>query len=254
MSGPPSSTASRRRARGPASGTTPGNVATTLRPIPTPRSRARRRRSGLLTAVLLTLVGCTQPVSHAVTNKVVTTVSTATSGTEPPPPAPFAITGAGFDLHTAGAVGTAAFNAAWAGVLSTLNRYLDAAVLTPLRSGGPAGDLAPLFTGPAAARVASPGPDRAAFIDEGLPPAVGIKPVSSVATLTALAGEDGVMSVISADLDLRIAAQVDGAPLTIARTGELVLVPEGGAWKIDAYSLTVRRDTAAATTSTTVRA
>jgi hypothetical protein len=74
-----------------------------------------------------------------------------------------------------------------------------------------------------------------------------------VAGLTALAGTDGTVSVVTAGLDLRLIGHVAGAPVTVVRTGELVLVPEGSTWRIDAYDLRVVRTLAEDTTTTTVR-
>ncbi|MDQ3898636.1 MAG: hypothetical protein M3326_15565 [Actinomycetota bacterium] len=216
----------------------------------------------LLVASLLLATGCSAPVSHAYTTQGTTTLPPAPTSTSPEvvvaqaPAAPeeaLVITGAGFDLHTAGTVSKAAFDAAWSGVLDTLNRYLEEAVLTPLRSGGPAGDLRPLFTSLSVAQVMTVGDDRAAFIDEGLAPASDLHKDAAVATLTALAGADGTMSVVAANLELRLSGHVDGAPMFLDRTGELVLMPEGGTWRIDAWDLKVTRRLAQSTTSTTAR-
>lgn len=163
------------------------------------------------------------------------------------------ISGSGFDLQAVGPVGPGVADGAWKGVLGTLGRYLEAGILVPLRSGGPAGDLRPLFTAGAAARVTSPGADRSAFIDEGLPPATDIRSDAAAATLTGLAGADGKMSIVTARLDLRLRAEVDGAPVVIARTGELILRPEGDTWKIDSYDVRVSRDTTDAGTTTTAK-
>ncbi|HJV08697.1 MAG TPA: hypothetical protein VJ653_03425 [Acidimicrobiales bacterium] len=217
------------------------------------------RRLLFLVAGLVAVTSCTRSSSAAFTTQTVPTTlppsSTSTSVLvlAVPPPAPITITGAGFDLHTAGRVPTAAFDAAWAGVLDTLNRYLEVAVVNPLRSGGPAGDLAPYFSGPAAAKVTVVGPDRGAFIEESLPPLSDLREETGVAQLTGLAGADGVMSVITANLDLRLIGHVAGSPVTVVRTGELVLMPEGGRWRIDAYDLKVVRSQAEDTTTTTVR-
>ena len=220
-----------------------------------------RRNLILLVAGLVLLTGCSEPVSHAFTTQATTTQAPAPTTTTPLEAAqtpvradePIVITGAGFDLHTAGRVGQAAFDAAWAGVLQTLNRYLEEAVLTPLRTGGPAGDLTPLFTPLSVAHVMTVGDNRAAFIDEGLAPATDLRKDAAVARLTALAGADGAMSVVTADLDLKLSGLVNGAPLFLERAGELVLVPEGGTWRIDAWDLKVTRRLAQATTTTTAR-
>lgn len=215
------------------------------------------RRLLLLVAALALLAGCTGSGSHAFTTQSSVPPGSADTAPAPtvavPPPAPITFTGAGFDLHTAGRVTPAAFEAAWAGVLGTLDRYLAAAVLTPLRSGGPAGDLTPFFTRPAAVRVMTVGPDRFAFIDENLPPVSEVRKESAVAGLTALAGADGIMSVVTAGLDLRLVGHINGALVTVTRTGELVLVPEGGTWRIDAYDISVTRTIADSITTTTVR-
>ncbi len=210
-----------------------------------------------LVAGLVLLTGCRGPGSHAFTTQTTAPqapVETAPATTAPvPPPLPIAFTGTGFDLHTAGPVGPAAFDAAWAGVLDTLNRYLEAGVLTPLRSGGPAADLTPLFTPSAAERVIPGGADRFAFIDENLPPVSDVRAESAVAGLTALAGPDGIMSVVTAGLDLRLIGHINGALVRVNRSGELVLMPEGGTWRIDAYDISVTRTLADETTTTTVR-
>jgi len=192
-------------------------------------------------AGLALLTSCSRPPSQA--------FSTAPDGGV----GAVAITGAGFDVESAGDVSKDTSDATWAGVLATLNRYLEAAVLTPLRTGGPAGDLAPLFTSLAVDRVTT-GPDRAALIDEGVPPATDIRADASVATLTALAGSDGTVSVVDATLDLRLRGRSADGPLTVTRTGDIVLLPDGGTWRIDSYDITASRTFGgAATTTTTAR-
>jgi len=215
------------------------------------------RRTLFLVAGLVLLMGCSRP-SRAFTNQTSRTQSPAVTTAAPslplPRPEPIHFTGAAFDLNAATEVPPSrSYDAAWAGVLDTLNRYLDAAVLKPLRTGGPAGDLTPLFTAPAAARVMAVGPDRFAVIDENLPPLSDVRQDKALAGLTGLAGTDGVMSVVTAGLDLRLIGHINGAPVTVVRTGEFVLVPERGIWRIDAYEITVTRTVAQDTTTTTVR-
>ncbi len=199
------------------------------------------RIPAFVVAGLVVLTGCGPSVSRAYST------SPASSGM-------IAFTPTSFDLRTAGEVPKPAADAAWSGVLDTLNRYLEAGILTPLRSGGPAGDLRPLFSGPAADRVMAAGPDRFAIIDENLPPVDDLRPRAVLAGLTGLAGPDGIMSVVTAGLDLRLVGTAAGAPISITRTGELVLVPDGGTWRIDAFDVLVTRTLAdGATTTTTAR-
>lgn len=164
----------------------------------------------------------------------------------PVPPGEFAIAGAGFEVHASGRVNRTALQEAWAGVLATMNAYLEAGVLTPLRSGGPAGDLSPFFTAEAVQRVAATPSDRAAFVDEGLPPATVITKEAAVARLSALVDDRGTVGVVAAQLDVRLIAEIEGGPVTVSHTGELVFTPEGGAWKIDAYDVRASRDSAPA--------
>lgn len=208
------------------------------------------RRTLLLVAGVLLAAGCSR-ASPAFTTQTTLPPAPPPPTVSLPPPPPIVFTGDAYDLHTASPVGTATFDATWAGVLDTLNRYLDAAILTPLRTGGPAGDLAPLFNPPALAQVAPGGADRFAFIDENLPPVSDLRSERAVAGLTALAGQDGTVSVVTAGLDLHLVGHIAGAPVTVVRTGELVLMPEGRTWRIDAYDIKVVRTVAEDTTTTT---
>jgi hypothetical protein len=216
-----------------------------------PYACARMYPRMLLAVVgLLVAAGCERSSSAASTAQ--TTIPQMTVPVVSlPPPAPITFTGDAFDLHTAGPPTNASYDATWYGVLETLNRYLEAAIVTPLRTGGPAGDLTALFNPPALERVAPGGVDRFAFIDENLPPVSDLRSEKSVAGLTALAGRDGKVSVVTAGLDLRLIGHIAGTPVIIVRTGELVLMPEGTTWRIDAYDIQVVRTVAQDTTVTT---
>jgi len=216
------------------------------------------RRTLFLVVGLVLLSGCSRPTSHAFTTQTSTTLAPVVTTPAPTLPAPpvqrITFTGDAFDLHAGTDVPRLrSYDAAWSGVLDTLNRYLEIAVLTPLRTGGPAGDLRPLFTKSAADRVMTVSADRFAFIDENLPPVSDVRKEAAVAGLTGLAGADGVMSVVTAGLNLRLIGNINGSLVTVARTGELVLMPEGGTWRIDAYDIKVTRTLAEDTTTTTVR-
>ena len=168
--------------------------------------------------------------------------------TEPPPP-PIAFSVTGGDVHAVTPPAPPLPDDVRAKVTATLERYLEDAVLAPLRSGQPAGDLAPLFTASALARLN--GGDRAGLADEGLPRATRLRSDATSAALAALAGADQAIVVVTAAVELRL--HTGGAEsVAIVRTGDLVLVPDAGEWKIDGYDIRVARDTVdgGATTTT----
>ena len=136
-----------------------------------------------------------------------------------------------------------------AGLQGVLDRYINTAVVVPLRSGAPAGDLASIFGGAALERMT--GPDRAALVDEGLPKASLVRVTSAHADLTALIGPDGIAVVVAA-IKLVVTGVVEGAPLTVERTGELLLAADGENWRVTGYDVRVSRDAAGMVTTTTV--
>ncbi len=143
-------------------------------------------------------------------------------------------------------------DAARAGVTNTLETYANDVVIPSLRSGGRDADLRPYFSGPAGERAAS-APDRAAFVDEDLAPAPNVRPTDSYPSvaLAGLVGRDGQVQIVTAQFTLTLEATGLGAPLTVDRRGELALVKDGAAWRIDSYSVTVTRDTPGSRTTTT---
>lgn len=133
-------------------------------------------------------------------------------------------------------------------VVATLDKWMDDAVVAALRSGA-AGDIAPLFTADVAPRLA--GPDRVALVDEGLPRATAIRPDSQSVALTALTDGDGVVALVTARLDLRLAVAATDGPYAVAHLGEVVLAPDGGGWRIAGYDLRATRQDVSGTTTTT---
>jgi len=156
------------------------------------------------------------------------------------PGTPVAFIVSSFDVEGAG--DPASVERVKAAVVATFTRYLQDGVLAPLRSGGPAGDLLPLFTARAAAHLAATA-DRNAFVDEGLPPATRITDLAPGLRLTGLADQAGAVVLVAARMDLRLVAGVQDTTITIDRDADLVLVADGDAWKIDAYRIRVTRDT-----------
>lgn len=129
-----------------------------------------------------------------------------------------------------------------AAVKRTLDGWLAAAVVAPLHSGQPAPDLAALFTPPALQRLADPAV-RATLVDEGLPPAnrTIAAEVANV-SLSSVAGPDEVVALIGARIDVKVHAVGPTVDVDIVHQGELVLVPDGDAWRIDSFALHTARD------------
>ena len=195
-------------------------------------------------ALLAALAGCSRSTAADITigraGEPPSSTSTTPTTTVESPTTPLTFTVASFDVEGPGA--PASVEAVKAAVLQTFDRYLEAGVLTPLRTGGPAGELTSLFTARAAQHMAATG-DRNAFIDEGLPPAPRIVAVASALRLSGLAGPGGDVVLVSAHMDLTLVAGAQDATVTIDRDADLMLVADGGAWKIDSYRVRVSRDT-----------
>jgi hypothetical protein len=197
-----------------------------------------------LAAVVIGLPACSGSKPAATT---ATTVPAPTTTTEPERP--------GLSAFRLASAEVAAWNAppefpdgARAGVQAVLDRYLTDAVVTPLRSGQPAGDLSSLFAASTLERVN--GPDRAALIDEGLPKAERVTVEEASAAVTALTG----LSIVSAGVHILLSARVGGTPLRVERSGELQLAADGDVWKVIGYDIRVTRETPGAAAPTTTLA
>ena len=129
-------------------------------------------------------------------------------------------------------------------VKTTLDEYLAVAVVGPLHSGAPAGDLTSVLAPAAVERVAADPAARATLVDEGMPAATeSIAAEVANATMSSVAGPDGVTALVAARLDLRVRAIGPLIDVKIARTGEVVLAPEGDKWMIESFALRTQRDT-----------
>jgi hypothetical protein len=172
----------------------------------------------------------------------------ATTTTEVPVPIVFTATS--FDIAAAADPIPGGREGAQTGIEATLNRWLDEAILRPLRSGQPAGDIGSFFTTPARERIAST-PDRAAFVDEGIPPVSGVRPGVATLALVALADPDGNIPLVSVHFELTLGGTLEGTPFGVEHTGDLYMLPDGDAWRIDGYDVKSSRATAGGTTTTT---
>lgn len=128
------------------------------------------------------------------------------------------------------------------GVMAALDGYLVNATARPLQQGRPADDarLAGVLSPAVMARLG--GPDRATLLDEGLPRATApVRVTTEPVVLTGLADASGKVVVVTAGLAATTRTRTARGPVTITRTGDLVLRPDDGTWKIAGYSLTTDR-------------
>jgi hypothetical protein len=137
-------------------------------------------------------------------------------------------------------------------VLGTIRTYVDTAVVRPLRSGEPAGDLTPVFDAGTLARAT--GVDRAVMLDEGLPKVTGdIVVAGNPVSFVGLGDQSGNLVLVTASVDFTVAGTIEGikSPLHVERRGEFVLSRDAsGAWKVMAYHMTVSRGGAGIDTTT----
>lgn len=130
-----------------------------------------------------------------------------------------------------------------AGVKAALDAWLATAVVAPLFSGQPAGDLSAAFTPAALERIGADPAARSTLVAEGLPPASSIAAERASAALSSVAGPDGVVAVVGASLDVLLRATGPTVDVDVNHFGEVVLVPDdAGTWKIDAFSVTTKQD------------
>jgi hypothetical protein len=125
-------------------------------------------------------------------------------------------------------------------IVGTARQYLDGAVIRPLRTGKPAGDISGLFDAATAAQLT--GLARPALFDEGLPPATGdVTANASSLVVNGLSDGSGAFVLATVGSDVEITAGSDDGDLRIHRVTELTLVPEGLAWKIAGFDVIVDR-------------
>jgi len=126
-------------------------------------------------------------------------------------------------------------------VVSTLNAWIDLGVVDPLLSGQPALGLDAAFTPEAMARLTPGSPDRTAMLEEG--GLAAVRPEKASATLVALAGQDGALSLVTAAVEVAFVRVAGVDQVRVVRTGEVVLVPVEGGWRIDGYDVVTTHDT-----------
>lgn len=130
-----------------------------------------------------------------------------------------------------------------AGVKAGLDAYLGVAVVNPLLTGQPASGLEAAFTAASLARLANPGVERAAVLEEGAPLTGEVEQQRADAKLTALTAPGGDVVLVTAQVDMGHTVDAGDSNVEIVRSGELVFVADAGAWRIDAFNMRTARDT-----------
>jgi len=131
-------------------------------------------------------------------------------------------------------------------VLRTTQRFFDASISEPLRT-GKRGSIKTLFT--AGAAQDARGPDERALFDLGLPRVRTLKATSHIVQLTGYAGEDNQVMLVVAKVAWDVSG--DGKRVRVVHRGELTLVPAFGSWFIDGYNLIATRTVGSTTTTNT---
>lgn len=129
-------------------------------------------------------------------------------------------------------------------VLNGVSGYIQSATLEPLQhpNADPAGKKLAALLAPSAA-AALTGPEHDALTDIGVGPATKAVNTKLVpVSLAGLADRTGAVDLIGATLDLTVSTQAKLGPITIHRTGELMFIRDGSAWKILGFKLAVERD------------
>lgn len=155
--------------------------------------------------------------------------------------AAFAFTVTGTEVH-AMAPGPPPFpDELAAKVKAGLDAYLAAGVIEPVRTGDPPSGLEQSFTAAALGRLSSSAPDRAAVLEEGVALTGEVRQERADAALTALTDPGGGAVVVVARFDMAHTVDSGDAEVAVARSGELVLVDDGGSWKVDAFDVRTTR-------------
>ncbi len=125
-------------------------------------------------------------------------------------------------------------------IAQAVNHYVESAVVSPLRSGTVATDLAGIFTAGAGAKLN--GPDRSTLTEEGVPKATGdVSPAAAECKLTALVDAAGQVVLVSAALNLDLRVGVAGGELHLVRNGDLLFANDGGTWRVAGFDMSVMR-------------
>lgn len=125
-------------------------------------------------------------------------------------------------------------------LVEQVKNYVETASVEPLRSGLPATGLEQVFD--AGAVLSLRGPDGTVLLDQGLPTVTGkLTAIAQPVAIYALADAGGNWVMASAQVTLDVTGGVEDGKIRIHREGELLFVPDAGAWKVTAYDMFVER-------------
>lgn len=130
-----------------------------------------------------------------------------------------------------------------AAVQASLDGWLGNAIVGPLQSGKPSSGLDAVFTEPALTKISAPGAERAAVLEEGTPLTGKVTQDRANARLTLLTAPDGEPVLVTAQIDMVHNVSSGSGFVDIVRGGEVVLVPDRGSWRIDAFDIVAKHDT-----------
>jgi hypothetical protein len=125
-------------------------------------------------------------------------------------------------------------------LVEQVKNYVETASVHPLRSGRPATGLDRVFDPGAVMSLG--GPDGTVMLDQGLPAVTGkLTAIAQPVVIYALADASGTWVMASAQVKLDVTGGVEDGKIRIHREGELLFVPDAGAWKVTAYDMFVER-------------
>jgi len=143
-------------------------------------------------------------------------------------------------------------NATGAKVLSEAQKYLDAAVFSPLSTGRIGAGYAALFD--AGVRAGATGADARALTDAVVGKVYGYSETATPVAFTGLFDMTGAELYIATNFDVHVKATTDSGQLRIDHKVELTFAPgPAQTWTVTAYRVHTTRTSATAVTSTTAQ-
>ena len=143
-------------------------------------------------------------------------------------------------------------NATRSAALAVAQKYVDTAIVAPLRDGSLGAGYASLFdTGIAPVATTT---DSPALTDAQVGKLEGYHETTTPVMLSALADQTGALLYLATNFTLQVKSTSKTEPLTISRTVELTLTPNAQRkWVVGAYRVLVARQRPTGTTTATAQ-